>query len=53
MPAEADILTGLLLGLLLGVKHALDADHTVAVTTIVSRSGSVLRSALVGLTCEG
>ncbi len=50
MPAEADILTGLLLGLLLGVKHALDADHIVAVTTIVSRSGSVLRSALVGLT---
>ena len=50
MPAEANILTALLLGLLLGVKHALDADHVVAVTTIVSRSGSILRSVLVGLT---
>lgn len=49
MPAEANILTALLLGLLLGVKHALDADHVVTVTTIVSRSGSILRSALVGL----
>ncbi len=49
MPAEANILTALFLGVLLGVKHALDADHVVAVTTIVSRSGSILRSALVGL----
>lgn len=49
MSAEANILTALFLGLLLGVKHALDADHVVAVTTIVSRSGSILRSALVGL----
>ena len=36
-------------GFLLGIKHALDADHIVAVTTIVSRSRSLLRSALVGL----
>lgn len=49
MPTEANILTALFLGLLLGIKHALDADHVVAVTTIVSRSGSILRSALVGL----
>jgi len=46
---EATILTALLFGFLLGVKHALDADHIVAVTAIVSRSRSLLRSALVGL----
>ncbi len=46
---EATILAALFFGFLLGIKHALDADHIVAVTTIVSRSGSVLRSAIVGL----
>ncbi len=46
---EAPILTALFFGFLLGVKHALDADHIVAVTTIVSRSSSLLRSTLVGL----
>ena len=46
---EVTVLTALFFGLLLGVRHALDADHIVAVTTIVSRSNSLLRSALVGL----
>ncbi len=46
---EASVLTALFFGFLLGVKHALDADHIVAVTTIVSRSSSLLRSTLVGL----
>lgn len=46
---ELTILTALFFGFLLGVKHALDADHVVAVTTIVSRSNSLLRSAVVGL----
>lgn len=46
---EVTTLTVLLFGFLLGVKHALDADHVVAVATIVSRSHSLLRSALVGL----
>ncbi len=46
---EATILTAMLFGFLLGVKHSMDADHIVAVTTIVSRSNSLLRSALVGL----
>ena len=46
---EATVLTSLFFGFLLGVKHALDADHIVAVTTIVSRSNSLLRSVLVGL----
>jgi sulfite exporter TauE/SafE len=46
---EATISTAVFFGFLLGIKHALDADHIVAVTTIVSRSRSLLRSALVGL----
>jgi ABC-type nickel/cobalt efflux system permease component RcnA len=35
-------------GFLLGLKHATEADHLVAVTTIVSEQRSVLRSASVG-----
>jgi len=48
MPEDA-LLTALFFGLLLGVKHALDADHVVAVTAIVSRTSSLLRSMLVGM----
>ncbi len=47
--SEVTILTALFFGFLLGVRHALDADHIVAITTIVSRTGSLLRSTLVGL----
>lgn len=36
------------LGFLLGLKHATEADHLVAVTTIVSEQRSVWRSMLVG-----
>jgi sulfite exporter TauE/SafE len=39
----------LTVGLLLGMEHALDADHVVAVSTIVSESRSLLRSLLVGV----
>ncbi len=46
---EATILSGLFVGFLLGLKHALDADHIVAVTTMVSRNRSLIRAALVGL----
>ncbi|MBI4285714.1 MAG: sulfite exporter TauE/SafE family protein [Chloroflexi bacterium] len=46
---EMTLLTGLFLGFLLGVRHALDADHVVAVTTIVSRSRSILRALVAGL----
>lgn len=46
---EVTISTAVLFGFLLGVKHAMDADHVVAVTTIVSRSRGILRSAMVGL----
>src|SRR6266850_1692987 len=36
------------LGFALGVRHALDPDHLVAVSTIVSRSKSIARSSLAG-----
>jgi hypothetical protein len=38
----------LLTSLLLGMRHATDADHVVAVSTIVSRERSVWRAASVG-----
>ena len=42
-------LIGLLgLGLILGLRHALDPDHIAAVSTIVSESRSVGRSSLIG-----
>jgi ABC-type nickel/cobalt efflux system permease component RcnA len=37
------------LGFLLGLKHATEADHLVAVTTIVSEQRSVRRSMMVGI----
>ncbi len=36
------------LGFFLGMRHATDPDHVVAVTTIVSRHRSVKGAALVG-----
>jgi ABC-type nickel/cobalt efflux system permease component RcnA len=36
------------LGFALGIRHALDPDHLVAVSTIVSRHKSVVRSSIVG-----
>ena len=41
--------TALALGFILGIKHALEADHVVAVSTIVSRDPRPLRSALAGM----
>ena len=35
-------------GFLLGVRHAADADHVIAVTTIVARSGRIVYSTLIG-----
>lgn len=37
------------LGFFLGMRHAADPDHVIAVTTIVSRHGSALRAAVVGV----
>jgi len=42
----------LLLGFLLGVKHALDADHVVAVSTIAAENRSLRRSCTIGF-CWG
>lgn len=36
------------LGLLLGMRHATDSDHVIAVTTIISREKSTLSAAIVG-----
>src|SRR5215831_3618739 len=38
----------LALGFFLGMRHATDSDHVVAVSTIVSREKSVLSASLVG-----
>lgn len=40
--------TPLLLGFALGLRHALEADHLVAVATIVSRERGLLRATLLG-----
>ena len=40
--------TTLILGFALGVRHALDADHVVAVSTILSQNRNPYRAALVG-----
>jgi ABC-type nickel/cobalt efflux system permease component RcnA len=42
------LLGALGLGFVLGLKHALDADHIVAVSTIVSEHRSLARSSLIG-----
>src|SRR3977135_3204965 len=38
----------LVLGCFLGMRHATDADHVIAVSTIVSRERSIRHSALIG-----
>lgn len=45
---DASLTTALGLGLLLGARHALDADHVVAISTLVSRHRSVRRSCVLG-----
>lgn len=44
------VLPALALGVALGVRHATDADHVAAVGTILTRSGSARRAAIVGIT---
>jgi ABC-type nickel/cobalt efflux system permease component RcnA len=49
MPESIGSLTSLLfLGFLLGIRHATDADHVVAVATIVSRQRALRGSAVIG-----
>jgi ABC-type nickel/cobalt efflux system permease component RcnA len=45
---NGSLLIALGLGFVLGLKHATEADHLVAVTTIVSEQRSIWRSSLVG-----
>ena len=45
MPAPLAIIV---LGLFLGMRHATDPDHVVAVTTIVSREKTMLHAAIIG-----
>src|SRR5438445_2615086 len=45
---HASVTAALTLGFILGLRHALDPDHLVAVSTIVSEHKSVARSSLVG-----
>lgn len=42
-------LTILVLGFLLGMRHATDPDHVVAVTTIVSKQPGIARASLIGV----
>jgi high-affinity nickel-transport protein len=53
MPVTASLIAILILGFVLGMRHATDADHVVAVTTIVSRErtwkGAILIGGLWGL----
>jgi hypothetical protein len=46
--AALNVVSFLFLGFFLGMRHATDADHVVAIATIVSRERSVLGSALIG-----
>jgi ABC-type nickel/cobalt efflux system permease component RcnA len=48
-PAEFPVWSTLTLGFVLGLRHALDADHLAAVSTFVSEERNVLRSTLVGV----
>ena len=45
---NGSVLGTLALGFALGLKHALDTDHLVAISTIVGRQKSVWKSSLVG-----
>ncbi|KAF0205536.1 MAG: high-affinity nickel-transporter, partial [bacterium] len=47
--ASLGILGILILGLIFGLKHATEADHVVAVSTIVSEHKSLLKAASVGV----
>ena len=46
--AALNVVSFLFLGFFLGMRHATDADHVVAMATIVSRERSLVGSALIG-----
>jgi len=43
------LLTVICVGFLLGIRHATDPDHVIAVTTIVSRQRSIRHAGLIGI----
>ena len=43
------LLTIVLVGFFLGMRHATDPDHVIAVTTIVTRQKSVMHASLIGI----
>jgi sulfite exporter TauE/SafE len=47
-PMQTSVIATLLVGFVLGLQHATDTDHLVAVTTLASDAGSPRRSAMVG-----
>src|SRR5258708_3282154 len=49
IPANAAPLAIALLGLLLGMRHATDPDHVIAVTTILSRERRLAVAARIGI----
>ena len=51
-PVSLTLLSILCFGFLLGMRHAFDADHVVAVSTIVSRKASIAVAALTAV-CWG
>lgn len=44
-----NLLTTLMIGFILGIKHAIEPDHVIAVSTIVSRTKKLWTSSLVGI----
>jgi hypothetical protein len=48
MPSPDPTAAPLLLGFLLGMRHAIDADHVIAMSTIVARERSLIRASLLG-----
>jgi hypothetical protein len=49
IPVSLTLLSILCFGFLLGMRHAFDADHVVAVSTIVSRKRSIGAAALTAI----
>ncbi len=49
MMEEASFTAILVMGFLLGIKHAIEPDHVIAVSTIASRSRNLWRSTLAGV----
>src|SRR5215470_18136171 len=43
------VFTILVIGFFLGMRHATDPDHVIAVSTIVSRERSILKAGLIGI----